>query len=98
MQLDRGLVRFQPLPDCPDTVHPAIIDYQQNLPVRCLRDPLQELPEDLRRDRTFPPCVLELALRAAGRQQVEAEAPAGHPPDGGLTARAPGAPGPALRS
>ncbi len=79
-------------------MNPAIVRHQQNLPVRFLRDPLPKLPEDLRRDRTFPHGVLELALRAAGRQQVEAETPAGHPPDGGLTARALGAPGHALCS
>ncbi len=59
---------------------------------------LQKLPEDLRRDRTFPHCVMELALRAAGRQQVATEAPTGHPHNGGLTARALGAPEHALRS
>ncbi len=79
MQLYRGLVRFQPLPDCPGAVHTAVVHHQQNLPVRFLRDPLQQLPEDLRRDRPFPPWALELALRTAGRQPVEAEAPAGRP-------------------
>ncbi len=76
VQLYRGLVRFQPLPDCPGAVHPAIVHRQQNLPIRFLRDPLEKLPEDLRRGRTFPHGVIELALRADGRQQVEAETPA----------------------
>ncbi len=98
VQLYRGLVRFQTLPDYPCVVNTAIVYHQQNLPVCFLSDLLRKLPEDLRRDRTFPHGVLELALRPAGRQPVEAEAPAGHPPDGGLTARAPGAPGHALRS
>ncbi len=97
-QLCRGLVRHQPFLDDPGAVHPAIVDHQQNPPVCLLSDLLEELPEDLRRDRAFPHPALELALRAAGRQQVQAETPAGHPHDGGLTARAPGAPGPALRS
>ena len=97
-QLYRGLVRFQPLPDCSGAVHPAMVHHQRNLPIRFLHDPLRKLPGDLRRDRTFPHGVLELALRTAGRQPGEAETPAGHPPDGGLTARAPGAPGHALRS
>ncbi len=72
MQLYRGLVRFQPFPDGPGAVHTAIVHHQQNLPVRFLRDPLQKPPEDLRRDRPFPHCVLELALWTAGRQQAEA--------------------------